>query len=124
MQRNQKTVSLIYLACGFVVWLFFRELVSTIWTAAGIPMPVDWVVAPPDLVAAAVGLAVFVALLKNSKVNEFTNEVITELSKVVWPDRKETVLSTGVVSVLVGICAVIFFLFDMIWGTLVKVFYQ
>lgn len=124
MQRSQKTVSLIYLACGFVGWLLFREIVSTIWVALRIPQAIDWIVAPPDLIAAAVGIAIFVLLLRNAKVNEFTNEVITELAKVVWPDRKETVLSTGVVSVLVGLCSIIFFLFDMLWGTLVKLFYQ
>ena len=124
MQRSQKTVSLIYLACGFLVWLLFRELAATVWVMAGIPMPVDWVASPPDLIAAAAGLATFVVLIKSAKVNEFTNEVITELSRVVWPDRKETVLSTGVVSVLVAICAVIFFLFDMLWGAVVRVFYS
>lgn len=124
MQRNQKTVSLIYLACGLVGWLIFREFIVSVWMASGIAMPVDWVVSPPDMVAAVLGLVIFVVLLRNTKVNEFTNEVITELGKVVWPQRKETVLSTGVVSVLVAICSMIFFLFDMLWGTLVKFFYQ
>jgi preprotein translocase SecE subunit len=54
----------------------------------------------------------------------FTNEVISELSKVVWPARKETALSTVVVTVLVGICSIILFGFDMFWGMLVSVFYQ
>lgn len=124
MQRNQKAVSLIYLACGVIVWLIFRELTTTIWVAAGIPMPVDWLVPPTDLISAAAGIATFIILIKNAKVVEFTNEVITELQKVVWPDKKETVLSTGVVSVLVGICAMIFFGFDMIWGTVVRFFYR
>ena len=124
MQRSQKTVSLIYLFCGFLAWLLARELVSTVWVATGAPMPFDWIIPPPDLIAAGCGLAVFVVLLRNAKVNEFTNEVITELSRVVWPDRKETVLSTGVVSVLVAICALIFFLFDMLWGAVVRVFYS
>ncbi|MFH0798689.1 MAG: preprotein translocase subunit SecE [Pseudomonadota bacterium] len=124
MQRSQKTVSLIYLACGAIGWLLFRELISTVWVASGIPMPVDWIIPPPDIIAACAGIAIFVVLFKNDKVNEFTNEVITELGRVVWPNRKETAMSTGVVSILVGLCAVIFFLFDMAWGTLVKVFYQ
>lgn len=124
MQRSQKTVSLIYLFCGFLVWLLFRELVATVWVATGIAMPVDWIVPPPDLVAALVGLALFLTLLKNARVNEFTNEVITELGRVVWPSRKETVLSTGVVAVLVVLCSGIFFLFDMVWGAVVRIFYQ
>ena len=124
MQRSQKAVSLIYLACGFVVWLLIREMLSTVWVLARLPMPADWVVSPVDLLSAAVGLVTFVILLRNEKVNSFTNEVITELGKVTWPNKKETVMSTGVVSVLVGICSVILFGFDMIWGTVVKVFYK
>ena len=124
MQRNQKAVSLIYLFCGAVVWLLFREILSTVWVLARFRMPADWMVSPVDILAGAIGVATFAALIRNAKVNSFTNEVITELGKVTWPNRKETVLSTGVVSVLVGICAVILFGFDMLWGAVVKIFYQ
>lgn len=124
MQRSQKAVSLIYLACGSVVWLLFREIFATVWVLARLPMPADWVVSPVDLLSAMMGIVTFVVLLKNEKTNSFVNEVITELGKVTWPNKKETVLSTGVVSVLVGICAIILFGFDMMWGTLVKLFYQ
>lgn len=124
MQRNRKVVSLIYLACGFVVWMLFRELFASLWVLAHLPMPADWVVAPSELLAVGVGIATFIVLLRNERVVSFTNEVITELGKVVWPNRKETVISTGVVSVLVGICSIILFGFDVVWGALVRVFYQ
>jgi preprotein translocase SecE subunit len=124
MQRNQKSISLIYLACSFLLWLFARELTQTVWLVAKLPMPADWIVSPPEMVAIGIGLANFVILLRNAQVNAFTNEVITELAKVVWPNGKETVLSTGVVSVLVGICSMILFMFDMLWGSLVRMLYQ
>ncbi len=124
MQRSKKAVSLIYLACGFIAWMLFREMFSSIWAIARLPMPADWFITPADVISIVLGAAVFVVLLRSEAVNVFTNEVITELGKVTWPQRKETVLSTGVVSVLVGICAVILFLFDMVWGAVVKVFYQ
>lgn len=124
MQRNKKAVSLIYLACGFIIWMLSREMFASIWVIAKLPMPADWIVSPVDMIAIVCGIATFVILLKNNRVNTFTNEVITELGKVTWPNRKETVMSTGVVSVLVGICAIILFGFDMIWGAIIKVFYQ
>ncbi len=124
MQRNKKAVSLIYLASAFIIWLLFREIAATIWTIAKLPLPADWIFSPTDIIAVAAGLVAFIVLLKSIRVNSFTNEVITELGKVTWPNRKETVLSTGVVSVLVGICAVILFGFDMIWGAIVRIFYQ
>lgn len=124
MQRSKKAVSLIYLACGFVAWMLFREMFASIWVIAKLPMPADWMVSPVDMLAVAMGIVTFVVLLKSQRVNTFTNEVLTETGKVTWPNRKETVLSTGVVSVLVGICAVILFGFDMLWGAIVRVFYQ
>jgi len=124
MQRSKKAVSLIYLACGFVAWMLFREMFASIWVIARLPMPADWMVSPVEMLAVGMGVVTFVVLLRNQKVNTFTNEVLTEAGKVTWPNRKETVLSTGVVSVLVAICAVILFGFDMLWGTVVRVFYQ
>lgn len=124
MMRSKKSISIIYLACGVITWLIMRELIATLWVILRLSMPVDWVIAPTEIIAGAIGLAVFIALLKNEKVNTFTNEVITELSEVVWPNRKETVMSTGIVSVLVGICSVILFGFDMIWGMMVRLIYR
>jgi preprotein translocase SecE subunit len=124
MQRSKKAVSLIYLACGFVAWMLFREMFQSLWIIAKLPMPADWVVSPVEMLAVAMGIVTFIVLLRNQRVNTFTNEVLTEAGKVTWPNRKETVLSTGVVSVLVAICAVILFGFDMLWGTVVRIFYQ
>ncbi|PIR20484.1 MAG: preprotein translocase subunit SecE [Deltaproteobacteria bacterium CG11_big_fil_rev_8_21_14_0_20_47_16] len=47
------------------------------------------------------------------------NEVAQELSKVTWPPRKETVVSAGVIAVLVGIVSLILVGFDTLWQKLV-----
>lgn len=124
MQRDKKVISLIYLACGFMCWLLFKEMLSSIWVLVRLPIPTGWMAEPADLIAAVIGVVVFVVMLRNQKVNDFTNDVVTELSRVVWPNRKETFLSTGIVAVLVSICSMILFGFDMLWGALVRVFYQ
>jgi len=124
MKRSKKTISFIYLACAIITWLILREMITTLWVIAKFSQPVEWVIAPPDIAAAIIAFTVFVGLLKSEKVNLFTNEVITELGEVVWPGRKETMLSTGVVSILVGLCAVLLFGFDMIWGVMVRLFYR
>ena len=124
MQRNKKAVSIIFLACGTVTGFLFSELLASLWILAHLPQPADWIVVPSDVIAAVIGITTFVILTKSSKVVAFTNEVITELAKVIWPNPKETVMSTGVVSVLVGICAMILFGFDVVWGAVVKIFYQ
>ena len=124
MQRNQKLVSLIYLACGFVAWLITRELTAMVWALARLPQPVEWVLPPSDIIAIGAGAATFILMLRSTIVTTFTNDTLTELGKVTWPNRKETVISTGVVSVLVAIASGLLFMFDMLWGAMIRIFYQ
>ncbi len=57
-----------------------------------------------------------------AKVNpgQFIREVRREVSKVTWPTRKETTVSTGMVFVMVLLAAVFFFLVDQAFSTVVK----
>jgi len=45
---------------------------------------------------------------------QFIREVRQEISKVTWPTRKETLVSTGMVFVMVFLAAIFFFLIDQI----------
>lgn len=51
-----------------------------------------------------------------AKVNpgQFMREVRQEVSKVTWPTRKETMISTGMVFVMVFLAALFFFVLDQI----------
>ncbi len=51
-----------------------------------------------------------------AKVNpgQFMREVRQEASKVTWPSRKETLISTAMVFVMVFLAALFFFLIDQI----------
>ncbi len=53
-----------------------------------------------------------------AKVNpgQFIREVRREVSKVTWPTRKETVITTGMVFVMVFLAAIFFFLVDLALG--------
>jgi preprotein translocase subunit SecE len=50
----------------------------------------------------------------------YLREVVFELKKVVWPSRKETLGSTAVVLVIVGLSAVFLGIVDLILSRLVK----
>jgi preprotein translocase subunit SecE len=43
---------------------------------------------------------------------EFVQQVRQELSRVTWPTRKETMVTTGMVFVMVFIAAIFFFVVD------------
>ena len=50
----------------------------------------------------------------------YLREVVVELKKVIWPSRKETLGSTAVVLVIVGLTAVFLGMVDLILSRLVK----
>ena len=51
---------------------------------------------------------------------QYIREIRREISKVTWPSRKETTVSTGMVFVMVFVAALFFFLIDQILSNLVK----
>jgi preprotein translocase subunit SecE len=51
---------------------------------------------------------------------EFVREVRAEVSKVTWPTRRETMITTGMVFIFVVIAALFFLVADKIIGFVVK----
>ncbi len=54
------------------------------------------------------------------KAIQFVSQAKAELKKVTWPTRQQTLASTGVVMVIVGITAVYLGVIDFILAKLVK----
>lgn len=71
---------------------------------------------------AAVGIAVAIALQtdRGRTLAAFIREAQTEVRKVVWPTRQETVQTTLVVMVVVVIVAIFLWLLDMLLGNIVS----
>lgn len=124
MQTNQKIINGAFVGLAVVVWFLVRQIADTVWGLVKLPYPADWPVTPADLIGTVSAIAVFIILKRHQRVNEFSTEVLAELSKVTWPVKKETLLSTVVVCVMVAICSLMLFGFDTIWGTVVKLLYQ
>jgi len=55
-----------------------------------------------------------------ARIKEFAGEVKSEFKKIVWPDRKVTIASTGVVLVLVFLVSVYLGAVDLFIGKLVS----
>lgn len=47
---------------------------------------------------------------------KFTREVRSEVAKVTWPSRKETLVTTGLVFALSALAALFFFVADQVIG--------
>ncbi len=51
---------------------------------------------------------------------EFVRQVRQETAKVTWPTRRETILSTAVVFVMVFLAALFFFSIDQVFSLIVR----
>jgi preprotein translocase subunit SecE len=57
------------------------------------------------------------------KINEFIREVKSEVSKVTWPNRKETTMTTISILFMVLLAAFFFMFIDWIFSSLIKLFF-
>ena len=68
------------------------------------------------------GVVVFFVLNRHELAYRFTDEAITELRKVTWPDREETVRSAIVVLTCTVILAGTLGFYDFVWARLTGFF--
>ena len=47
---------------------------------------------------------------------KFIREVRAEVTKVTWPSRKETLITTGLVLAMAALAAIFFFVADQVFG--------
>lgn len=118
--QTQKWVNLSLLLGSAIVFLFLSKLTIAVWDLSRLPILEEWPVEPPYLIGFGIAVGVGLWVRRNDRANNFLNEVALELSRVTWPARKETVASAGVVVVLIGIAALILFLIDTLWGTMIR----
>lgn len=120
MQATQKIVNLGLLISAGALYLFLAKLLHFVWTLTSLPRMTDLLIRPPDAIGFALVVGGVIYVRRKEDANRFLNEAVSELSKVTWPDRKETVVSTGISCILVAICALILLGFDSLWGTILK----
>lgn len=58
--------------------------------------------------------------MARTNVAQFFREVRQEASKVTWPSRRETAISTGMVFVMVVLAAIFFFVVDQIISVAIR----
>ena len=118
--QTQKWVNLGLLVVSAILFFFFSQLVGAIWDVSRLPMPEEWPVQPPYMVSFVLAGMTGIFVRRHLVANSFLNDVVLELSRVTWPQRKETVASAGVVAVLIAIAALLMLVIDTIWGTVIR----
>ena len=120
-----KYVHAMFFAGALVVGWLLVNVIETIWISFNlsftwVPPPSYWIVVVSGGAIAAIAA---VYMWRHPKVNRLAVEIVTELSKVTWPTRKELSASTVVVIIVSIIAAIILGLFDFFWAWFTDLFY-
>jgi len=114
--QYQKVVNISYLALAALVaflTLMAMMKISNSYDLESRVKSIEYVIRGLSL---AIGAGVFFGLYSNSKTNNFMNEVAVELlTKVTWPEPRETMLATVVVIVTVVLAGLLLAFFDWIF---------
>lgn len=101
-----------------LLWVLDR-VITLIWDRFAEPQPTL-----ATLGALVVSAVTTYALYRHEKINQVTHEVVAELTKVTWPGREETRVSTIVVIIASVIASIIIGVFDAAWSWVTDFIYK
>lgn len=120
--KNTKTIAFILLGLTWLTTVAIRGLAIPVMARfeIGDPIIVEFMSASA-MAAIFLGVSLYIALMRNTQVVQFSDEVIEELSKVTWPEKDETVNSTVVVVGVTLFIAAALGLYDYVWAEVTQV---
>jgi preprotein translocase SecE subunit len=74
------------------------------------------------LLGILVAVATFLVMNRQKVIYSFSDESVTELRKVVWPGKDETVRLATVVVVMTMFIAAMFAMYDFVWARVTSTF--
>lgn len=112
-------VQMAFVAIAVMLFWVADKLVTLVWSAFAEPLPTV-----VTALSALLGFGAAFLLYRNEKVNRVSHEVVGELSRVTWPSRQETQVSTVVVIITSVIAAAVLGGFDAVWSTITDLIYK
>ena len=123
-QTVKKIITLSFLGAGILSYIVVDVLFKTMAGAFGSVQryySIDWFSHGLPIVAA---LITFVILQFNSKIVTWAEEIVLEVSKVVWPNAKETTQMTIYCLIFCGVSCALLMAIDFIAKTVVQFIIQ
>ncbi len=121
--EHQRGIALTFIAGAVAIGIFVRSLLRAVMTAFLIEDPtfggfvtLSWVF---GLVG---GVAGFFLLLRNQKASSFVDQTLSELGRVHWPPREETLNNTGIVVGATAFFAGLLSVYDFTWAKITEFF--
>ena len=119
--KNTKTIAFILLGLTWLTVVALRGLAIPVLARFEIGDPIVGFLSASALVAIVLGVGTYIALMRNTRVVQFADEVIDELNKVTWPEKDETVSSTVVVVGVTLFIAAALGLYDYVWAEVTQI---
>lgn len=118
--NNSKIVTVSFMVAGVIIGYIAAFILNTIGaTASGdVARLVNQDVVRHGI-PILIGIIAFLSLQFRKPVNEWADEVVTEIKKVVWPSRKDTTNMTIVVCIMVLLSGMVLGLFDFAAGNII-----
>ncbi len=109
---EKKTVSLIYIAFSFVIWLLFSEIFERLATYIGILDDTSWQGLLIKFAPVVIAVLFYFIFWRMHTFTNYMNGVVVETKKVIWSTMKETSSATIVVVIAVIIVGILLGIFD------------
>jgi preprotein translocase subunit SecE len=117
---NSKVITISFMVTAALVGIVISALMGPLSATASGPLAHAL---STDLVRhglpVLVGLILFLSLQFNAGVVAWSDDVVTELARIVWPSRKDTTNMTVVVCIMLLISGVLLGVLDFVSGTAV-----
>ena len=121
--ENQRAVGVLFIIGGVLAGVFFRSLAVAVMGYAVLEDKLVLGIAPQStLVGLVAGVIALVVLLRNEAARTFTDSVVSELRRVTWPSREETIGNTGIVVGATVFFATLLSSYDFLWAKLTGLF--
>jgi preprotein translocase SecE subunit len=120
--RNQRYILLGFLSVAAFLGFAAQGLAVPLLARLDIVDPRIGFVSGTAALGILVGVVTFLGMNRHPLVHSFSDESVTELRKVVWPGKDETVRSATVVVITTLFIALTLAMYDFVWARVTSTF--
>lgn len=120
--RNQRYILLGFFCVATFIGFAVRGLAVPLLARMDVVDPQLGPLSGTGILGIAVGVVTFLVMNRHPIVYGFSDESVTELRKVVWPDKEETVRSSTVVVITTLFIAATLAMYDFVWARVTSTF--
>ena len=121
-KSNESLVNTAFAMLGILVYFIVSVLLEVAAGTFGAAQRIRGIAAVQHGLPVGLGIITFLFLFTNKKTHAWADECVTEVRRVVWPSRKDTIAMTIVCCAMCVLAGIGFGVFDFFASQLIKVF--